>query len=87
MDVHRDNSSDKATASFELPGLQKEDVAIDVHDNILTVSGETRHSAERNEEGYVIRERRYGKFSRSLSLPQGHRVSYCPMINCSQVRC
>ncbi|KAI9445706.1 hypothetical protein BJY52DRAFT_1315400 [Lactarius psammicola] len=38
----------------------KEDVSID-----------TKQSTERNEEGYTLRERRYGKFSRSLSLPQG----------------
>ncbi|KAI0263202.1 small heat shock protein [Gloeopeniophorella convolvens] len=71
MDVHHDDKSNAVTVSFELPGMQKEDVAIDVHNNVLTVSGETKHSSERNEDGYAIRERRFGKFSRSLSLPQG----------------
>lgn len=55
--------------------MQKEDVSIDINNNILTVSGQTKQSTERKEEGYTLRERRYGKFSRSLSLPQGLKVS------------
>jgi HSP20 family protein len=75
MDIRHDEKANAVTATFELPGLQKEDVSIDVHDNILIVSGETRKSTDRDEEGYSLRERRYGKFSRSLSLPQGVKVS------------
>ncbi|KAF8266012.1 small heat shock protein [Lactarius quietus] len=71
MDIHHDDKANTVCATFELPGLQKEDVSIDINNNILTVSGETKQSTERNEEGYTLRERRYGKFSRSLSLPQG----------------
>ena len=59
------------TTTFELPGLTKQDVHIDVHNNVLTVSGESRLSSERDENGYAVRERRYGKFSRSVPLPQG----------------
>lgn len=75
MDIHHDDKSNTVCATFELPGLQKEDVSIDVNNNILTVSGETKQSTERKEEGYTLRERRHGKFSRSLSLPQGLKVS------------
>ncbi len=63
------------TATFELPGLKKEDVNIDVHNNVLTVSGESKVSSERDENGYVVRERRFGRFERSLPLPQGIKVS------------
>ncbi|KAH9060670.1 HSP20-like chaperone [Lactarius vividus] len=92
MDIHHDDKSNTVCATFELPGLQKEDVSIDVNNNILTVSGETKESTERNEEGYTLRERRYGKFSRSLSLPQGLKVSRnlttdpCDGINVSTER-
>jgi HSP20 family molecular chaperone IbpA len=72
MDVCHDDKT--VTATFDLPGLRKEDVAIDIHNNILSVSGETVQSAQRDEEGYALRERRSGKFSRSLSLPQGTKV-------------
>ena len=73
--MHYDKDTNNVNVTFELPGLQKEDVSIDVHNNVLTVSGEDRTSSERSEGGYVIRERRYGKFSRSLSLPQSVKVS------------
>ena len=75
MDVHYDKDTNNVNATFELAGLQKEDVSIDVHNNVLTVSGEDKTSSERSEGGYVIRERRCGKFSRSLTLPEGLKVS------------
>ena len=75
MDVHEDEKANQVTASFELPGLKKEDVNIDVHNNVLTVSGESRVDAEREEKGYAVRERRFGRFSRSIPLPQGLNVS------------
>ncbi|KAN0126175.1 HSP20-like chaperone [Lactarius tabidus] len=71
MDVHYKKDTNDVVASFELPGLQKEDVSIDVHNNVLTVSGQSNTSSEHNEDGYVVRERRHGKFTRALSLPQG----------------
>ena len=74
MDVHHDEKANTVTATFDLPGMRKEDVAIDVHNNMLYVSGETKETTERKEEGYTHRERRYGKFSRSLELPQGMKV-------------
>ena len=73
--MHYDKDTDNVNVTFELPGLQKEDVSVDVHNNVLTVSGEDKTSSEHSEGGYVIRERRYGKFLRSLSLPQGLKVS------------
>jgi len=71
LDIHHNDQENTVTATFDLPGMQKEDVTIDVHNNILTVSGETKVASDRDEEGYTLRERRYGKFSRSMSLPQG----------------
>ena len=74
MDVHEDAQANTVTATFELPGLKKEDVSIDVHNNVLTVSGETKQSTERDEHGWVVRERRFGRFSRSLPVPAGIKV-------------
>ncbi|KAI0761453.1 HSP20-like chaperone [Irpex lacteus] len=71
IDVHEDSQTNTVTTTFELPGLTKEDVNIDVHNNVLTVSGESKVSSDRDENGYAVRERRYGKFSRSVPLPQG----------------
>jgi HSP20 family protein len=75
LDIHHDDKANTVTATFDLPGLKKEDVTIDINNNILTVSGETKADAQHDEEGYTLRERRYGKFSRSMSLPQGVKVS------------
>ena len=75
MDLHEDAEKNLVTATFELPGLNKENVSIDVHNNALTVAGESRVSSERDEAGYAVRERRYGKWSRTLQLPAGVKVS------------
>ena len=55
---------------LDLPGLSKEDVKINFHNNTLTVSG--KRSAETEEEGseYVRVERTFGHFYRSFSLPR-----------------
>ena len=58
------------------------DVNIDVHNNVLSVSGESKISSEREENGYAVRERRFGKFSRSIPLPQGIKVCDLPFSVC-----
>ena len=55
----------------DLPGVKPEEVKIEVEDDILTVSGEHRESKVEKDKRYVRRERRYGSFSRSMTLPKG----------------
>jgi HSP20 family protein len=55
----------------DLPGLAEEDVAIEIQDNTLTLSGERRQEERTDREGYSRLERSYGQFSRSLTLPEG----------------
>ncbi len=76
MDLHEDASQNVVTVTFELPGVKKEDVNIEVHDGHLTVSGDTKVSEENEEDAYAHRERKSGKFSRTLRLPQGVRVRH-----------
>jgi HSP20 family protein len=76
MDLHEDNEKNLVTASFEFPGLSKEDIQIEVQHKKLTVSAETKEMTEHNYGGYAVRERRFGKFSRTLQLPQGIKVSF-----------
>lgn len=75
MDLHENDESNIVTATFELPGLKKEDVSIDVQDGRLTIAGESKISTEHEKDGYAVRERSFGKFSRTLRLPQGVKVS------------
>ena len=55
----------------ELPGMKQEDVDITFHNGVLTISGERKAEEQREGSGYYVRERRYGSFRRSMTLPQG----------------
>jgi HSP20 family protein len=54
----------------ELPGVKPEDVDITIQNRILTISGKLEEEREDERRGYLVRERRYGTFQRSLQLPQ-----------------
>ena len=53
----------------ELPGVKLENVEITFHERVLTISGERRAQEQKAGSGYLVRERRYGPFRRSLVLP------------------
>src|SRR5919108_4794383 len=55
----------------DLPGLSEEDVSIEIQDGTLTISGERREEHEERERGWYRLERQLGRFSRSLTLPEG----------------
>jgi HSP20 family protein len=55
----------------DLPGLGEQDVAVELEDDVLTISGERRSEHERRAEGYRRVERATGRFTRSLTLPDG----------------
>jgi HSP20 family protein len=53
----------------ELPGVSKNDVSIEIHQNTLVLRGQRRHEAEVKEDRYHRVERAYGSFQRSFMLP------------------
>ena len=55
----------------ELPGVKLEDVDITFQNGVLTISGVRQAEEQKEGSGYYIRERRYGSFRRSMSLPEG----------------
>jgi len=55
--------------SLELPGAKREDISIEVHDDLLTIRGEKKSEREEKDEKRHYVERTYGSFSRSLRLP------------------
>jgi HSP20 family protein len=57
--------------SFDLPGIPEEDIAVELDDNVLTVSGERSRDSEQSTERYYRFERRFGSFSRGVTLPPG----------------
>lgn len=74
MDLHENAERNAVTATFEFPGLSKDDVQVDVNNGRLTVSAESKRDVEKEEHGYAVRERQYGKFLRTLQLPPGVQV-------------
>jgi len=76
MDVRATDSAYNITV--ELPGLDKKDLRIEVDDerNALTLtatheekSADTSSEEEEEETGYLLRERSYGRVTRSVFLP------------------
>jgi HSP20 family protein len=55
----------------DLPGLNEDDIEIEVKDDVLTISGERRYDHENRHEGFYRVERSFGSFSRTLDLPSG----------------
>jgi HSP20 family protein len=55
----------------DLPGVNEEDVNIELDDNVLTISGQRKAEHEERKQGYYRLERSSGSFSRSLTLPDG----------------
>lgn len=56
--------------TVEVPGVDENDVKLELNDGTLTVSGEKKHEKEEKDENYHCVERSYGSFRRVLSLPQ-----------------
>jgi HSP20 family protein len=55
--------------SADMPGLDKNDVSVDIHDGVITIKGERAIDNEKSTDGYRIRERQLGSFNRSFRLP------------------
>lgn len=70
MDV--EETGDKVRLTLEAPGVSPEDIEITVQNNMLTISGEKRvhrESGSDRDSSHVV-ERRYGRFERSMMLPE-----------------
>src|SRR5690606_6487293 len=69
IDVQADESA--YTVVTTLPGLTPDQIDVNIHENILTVSGEVQKVENKDDKTRnLIQERVYGKFSRSINLPQ-----------------
>ena len=62
-------TDDAVILKAELPGVSKDDVSIEIHQNTLILRGQRKHEAEVKEEDYHRVERAYGTFQRSFMLP------------------
>jgi len=62
-------SEKEITATAEMPGLEKKDIQINVTEDMLEISSETKQEEKKEEKGYIYRERRSGSYYRVISLP------------------
>jgi HSP20 family protein len=68
VDIVEENGAYELTA--DLPGLKKDDIKIEINDDVLTLKGEKKLEAEKKDKNYRIAERYYGEFVRTFALPE-----------------
>ena len=61
---------DDIVVKAELPGLDKDNIEVNLSDNRLTIKGEKKQEQEVKKENYYRSERSYGSFIRTLDLPR-----------------
>lgn len=68
---HCEVTEDKSNylLKFDLPGIPKEEIKVDLHDNRLTVSGERKEEKHDDTKRKHFSEVFYGSFSRSIEFP------------------
>lgn len=67
LDVYQDK--DNITVTVELPGLNKDEIDISIHEGALTISGERKQESEKQDSETFRSERFFGRFQRSVHLP------------------
>lgn len=71
MPVNVSETQDGYRVEAVVPGFKPEDLDVTIQDGVLTIRGETSQEQKTGDQqtNYHIMERRYGRFSRSISLP------------------
>ena len=69
VDIFEDGGS--IVVKAELPGLTRKDIEVKMIDNTLEITGEKKTEEKIDQRDYLKVERSYGKFSRTLRLPEG----------------
>ena len=72
VDIMRENGHFKLTAEF--PGVEKDDIDVDVRENVLTLRGEKKSEVNEEKDDSTYVERSYGSFERSFRLPSDTNV-------------
>ncbi|MBM3299616.1 MAG: Hsp20/alpha crystallin family protein [Deltaproteobacteria bacterium] len=62
------------TVKAELPGIDRDNISIDVNDGVMTLKGEKKSEREEDVGGCYCSERYYGSFERSFVLPAEAKV-------------
>jgi HSP20 family protein len=62
---------DKVVVTTDLPGIDRENVELDLRDNVLVISAGKGEEEEAEKEGYLRKERSFMRYYREISLPDG----------------
>ena len=68
---------DNLVIRADIPGVKKEDVTLEVENDVLTISGERHEEHEEKQDNYYRSERSYGQFHRAIPLPEGVNTEKC----------
>lgn len=68
---------DRFVVRADLPGIDKDDVHVEVDNDVLTISGERRTEQQDERNGIFRSERSYGSFYRAIPLPEGVNADQC----------
>ena len=79
LDVAED--ADNYIVKASVPGINPDDIEITLTDNVLTIKGESKAETESKETNWHVRERRYGSFMRSVTLPASVEVDRVEATN------
>ncbi|HEX6306851.1 MAG TPA: Hsp20/alpha crystallin family protein [Longimicrobiales bacterium] len=68
---------DQLVIRADLPGMKKDDVNVEIENDVLKISGERREEHEEERDEYYRTERSYGSFYRAIPLPEGVTDEQC----------
>ncbi|MHB9138436.1 MAG: Hsp20/alpha crystallin family protein [Victivallaceae bacterium] len=63
------DNGDKYVIKFDMPGLTKDDISVELENHVLTISGKSSQETKRQDDRMLLTERHSGQFSRSVMLP------------------
>ena len=69
LDVYE--TKDQVVIKAALPGVKPEETEVTITGDTLTIRGESKEEREAKEENYIRKERHFGSFARSVTLPAG----------------
>ena len=76
VDIREDEK--EYVISVSVPGVDKNNISVQVSDHTMSISGERKEESEEKTKGYLRREQAYGSFYRSFQLPEN--------VNSDQIR-
>jgi len=69
LDLDVEAKNDEFILHANVPGLKPDDIHIEIVDNTVTLRGEYKAESKNEEKNYLLMERNYGQFTRTVTLP------------------